>query len=63
MGAGLQGLLQSSDPATITVMPTAATAMASQVRLPMRSDMTTHPRSAANIGAAAWKKSTFATEV
>ena len=52
-----------SEPATITVMPTAATPIESQVRRPMRSEMINHPSSAANIGAAAWKKSTFATEV
>ena len=47
----------------MAVTPTAARAIASQVRRGIRSESTTQPSSAANIGAAACRKRTLATVV
>ena len=53
----------SNEPATIAATPTAAISIANQVRREIRSDSRTQPRSAAIIGDAACRKSTFATDV
>ena len=52
-----------NEPATIAPTPTAAMTIASHVRPEMPSRRTTQPSRAAAIGAAAWRKRTFATDV